>query len=154
MEFSVAGERTGELDPVGPLEFELSSATFALAGGDEGLDREEWQIPTLEAGTRVPNARGGFTALGGSNLQLGFREAEDGFEQHPLVLTMGAEVTAFASGGRGSELYLPAAGDADGDGVPNAVDNCVFVKNPTQSDVDEDGYGDACDIDPQNPDVF
>jgi hypothetical protein len=36
-------------------------------------------------------------------------------------------------------------GDADGDGVPDASDNCPAVFNPAQVDGDGDGYGDACD---------
>src|SRR5262249_25819545 len=37
--------------------------------------------------------------------------------------------------------------DTDGDGVPNASDNCVTAVNPDQSDVDGDGLGDVCDDD-------
>ncbi len=36
--------------------------------------------------------------------------------------------------------------DADDDGVPNASDNCLEVWNPDQADVDEDRYGDDCDV--------
>jgi hypothetical protein len=35
--------------------------------------------------------------------------------------------------------------DADGDGVPDASDNCVDLANPAQGDADDDGQGDACD---------
>ena len=37
--------------------------------------------------------------------------------------------------------------DADGDGVPDASDNCTQVSNPTQCDSNGDGYGNACDAD-------
>lgn len=35
--------------------------------------------------------------------------------------------------------------DADGDGFPNACDNCPAIANPTQADADADGFGDVCD---------
>src|ERR1700760_163238 len=38
-----------------------------------------------------------------------------------------------------------ACADDDGDGVPNATDNCPNVRNPDQADCDHDGVGDACD---------
>jgi hypothetical protein len=52
------------------------------------------------------------------------------------------------------KLYLNAASwttgwtpDGDSDGVPNAADNCPFVANADQADLDRDGAGDACDPD-------
>jgi hypothetical protein len=38
--------------------------------------------------------------------------------------------------------------DADGDGIPDLVDNCPNVANPDQKDTDGDGVGDACDTAP------
>lgn len=35
--------------------------------------------------------------------------------------------------------------DADGDGVPDALDNCHDDPNPDQADLDADGQGDVCD---------
>jgi hypothetical protein len=35
--------------------------------------------------------------------------------------------------------------DADGDGVPDAQDNCPHLSNPDQADADGDKVGDACD---------
>ena len=40
---------------------------------------------------------------------------------------------------------IPAAADADLDGVQNDSDNCPDVKNFDQADFDRDGVGDACD---------
>ncbi len=40
-----------------------------------------------------------------------------------------------------------AAGDADGDGVPDGIDNCPGASNPDQLDTDGDFAGDACDVD-------
>ena len=37
--------------------------------------------------------------------------------------------------------------DIDGDGIPNATDNCPNVANPTQADCDGNGVGDACELD-------
>ncbi len=36
-------------------------------------------------------------------------------------------------------------GDADGDGIADALDNCPSVSNPTQTDTDGDGKGNVCD---------
>ncbi len=48
-------------------------------------------------------------------------------------------------------VELPSS-DADGDGVPDATDNCPAVANPAQTDTDNDGVGDACDSTPNGPD--
>ena len=42
-------------------------------------------------------------------------------------------------------------GDSDGDGVPDASDNCPNTPNPSQADADGDGVGDACDNCPNTP---
>ncbi len=40
--------------------------------------------------------------------------------------------------------------DADGDGISDLRDNCVYYSNPTQTDADEDGAGNRCDADLDN----
>jgi len=46
-------------------------------------------------------------------------------------------------------IDTPAAAtkDRDGDGVPDARDNCTDLPNPAQRDADDDGFGNACDAD-------
>jgi YD repeat-containing protein len=44
--------------------------------------------------------------------------------------------------------------DTDGDGIPDASDNCPTVSNPDQQDTDGDGIGDACDPDIDNDNIF
>lgn len=41
--------------------------------------------------------------------------------------------------------------DGDGDGVPDAMDNCPAAPNPDQADTDGDGFADACDNCPATP---
>ncbi|TMA34115.1 MAG: hypothetical protein E6J87_08025, partial [Deltaproteobacteria bacterium] len=44
-----------------------------------------------------------------------------------------------------SNYVVAVAPDADGDGVPDLVDNCPNASNSAQFDSDLDGPGDACD---------
>ncbi|HET6363202.1 MAG TPA: thrombospondin type 3 repeat-containing protein [Gemmatimonadota bacterium] len=47
----------------------------------------------------------------------------------------------------GTEPGTCPVDDSDGDGIPDAEDNCLFAFNPDQADADGDGVGDACNGD-------
>ena len=48
-------------------------------------------------------------------------------------------------------IYLSPTGDSDLDGVPDSLDNCPAIANPGQEDIDDDGYGAACECDDGDP---
>ncbi|MFK8028646.1 MAG: thrombospondin type 3 repeat-containing protein [Gammaproteobacteria bacterium] len=48
---------------------------------------------------------------------------------------------------------LVAGEDSDADGILDAADNCTFESNPSQTDSDGDGFGNACDTDLNNDGV-
>jgi len=52
---------------------------------------------------------------------------------------------SLASSCRAGACEEPGGGDADGDGVCEVDDVCPAVADPGQSDLDQDGTGDACD---------
>jgi hypothetical protein len=62
----------------------------------------------------------------------------------------GAEVAAGTDPNDGSSFPVV---DTDGDGVPDAIDNCPTVANPDQANHDGDALGDACDPDDDNDGV-
>jgi Thrombospondin type 3 repeat len=50
-----------------------------------------------------------------------------------------------------ARVDAPAGHDEDGDGIPDAFDNCPHVANADQADGDGDGVGDVCDPEPAIP---
>jgi hypothetical protein len=60
----------------------------------------------------------------------------------------GASVTPMSDGGL-DDADAGGGADSDGDGVPDATDNCPTWPNADQADSDGDGRGDACDNCPQ-----
>ena len=57
--------------------------------------------------------------------------------------------TGMESSGESTQGLEP---DEDGDGVPDAEDNCPMVPNPDQADADKNGVGDACEDDDDDDD--
>ncbi|MDQ2652708.1 MAG: malectin domain-containing carbohydrate-binding protein [Chloroflexota bacterium] len=57
-----------------------------------------------------------------------------------------SDETASQTTGNGGDERTLLSSDADGDYIPDSLDNCPNVQNPDQSDADGDGAGDACPI--------
>ena len=81
--------------------------------------------------------------LGGddwSNIHLNLRDLIDYAPATHLTMLSNVEVP--------STLYFENSPDEDGDGINNVLDNCVFVPNADQADLNHNGIGDACDVRP------
>ncbi len=104
---------------------------LAMAGPVTGLARAESPL-----GSDIPTVRRPAVVLAGASRDLACSAdlTGDGFvntsDLVQLLLVFGRPC-------------IPP--DSDGDGIPDAVDNCPLAFNPTQADTDGDGIADACD---------
>ena len=78
---------------------------------------------------------------GAENDVFGYSVAFDG--DTAVIGAYGDEDLSHMSGS--AYVFDSTVLDFDGDGYPNASDNCPNIANPDQSDSDYDGEGDACD---------
>ena len=92
------------------------------------------------------------------------RQADDTKHLNSYGLTLnGTHTLSFiifdGGGAAGGKFILettsnpPPPLDSDGDGVPNQTDNCPLIANANQADSDNDGSGDACDLDDTPPSI-
>lgn len=72
----------------------------------------------------------------------------DELQIYDRVLSAGEIQAIYEAGPAGVCTSPPTEPDGDGDGVPDAEDNCPAVANADQADADADGVGDVCDSTP------
>ena len=126
-----------------------------------GIDISDPTNPTLSS-TALLNDSGKIGYFGHSLRRIGdllyatLRNAAGTFDSEIVVLDVSVEppqvlrreafgVDAFSEVVRRPTAATPS--DTDGDGVPDGSDNCPTVANPNQTDINGDGFGDAC-VDP------
>jgi hypothetical protein len=86
-----------------------------------------------------------FSASGAQSLDAAF--ATDGVSRSYLLTSATGPAASGADTLGLVTQFVYGVADTDGDGVPEATDNCPGLSNPDQADSDGDGIGDACDPD-------
>jgi hypothetical protein len=109
-----------------------ASATFTFAGS-QASDAFRCTLDGAATACASPFTVGGLAA-GGHLLQVAAVDAFGRTDATPATYTWTVDLTP-----------VPPP-DADGDGVPDAADDCPAAANPSQADTDHDGVGDACEV--------
>ncbi len=123
----------GQAFDIDVVEFDGSPETLASSevGGDVDGDCSSL---FLDLGANVQFSA---TASTPAPLEV-FTGLIDGFNIKLVIVT-------FIGGRLGSEIAeTVVAPDSDKDGRPDLIDNCPTIRNPDQTDADNNGIGDAC----------
>jgi Thrombospondin type 3 repeat len=122
-----------------PTVSRSTAATFTFAGSQTGDDFS----CTLDGGAAAPCASpftAGGLAAGLHTLQVAAVDEFGRADATPATYSWLVDLTPQAL------AAAPPAPDADGDGVPDVVDDCPQAANASQADGDHDGVGDACEV--------
>jgi len=140
----------GYVDVVGQIIGDIDPAAALLSGPDLVDPNLENQVLSLPASQRYSfNFRGNAQTLDHALTSAAADAFIRGFEfgrgnaDAAEELIEDDSTPLRASDHDGFALFVMS--DADGDGVPDDVDNCPATANGDQADGDGDGIGDACD---------
>ncbi|MCP9493516.1 MAG: thrombospondin type 3 repeat-containing protein [Pyrinomonadaceae bacterium MAG19_C2-C3] len=164
-----------ELSPApAPAQIQFDSATYSVTENGTGATITVTRSGNLSAPVTVNYATSDDTALAGSDydstantLVFAANETTQTFtvpitnnstteSSETLNLTLSSP-SSDATLGTQSTAVLTITDDdtdADGDGIPDASDNCPNVSNADQANTDGDSEGDACDADDDNDTVL
>jgi len=119
-----------------------------------------WPGSTVETTLITPSGRVINSDTVASDVEYAVSPVSEGFDiENPepgewRIELYGADVDPNGEDVALTVVTLPdTSSDADGDTIWDAEDSCPGVYNPSQSDADDDGIGDACDDDHDNDGV-
>jgi hypothetical protein len=125
----------------GVTNIDLSSRSFVISGNgflqQLGRDRQVMVLDAQVNGTKVRFTSGRRQHASPPGITIILSSPRTDKQTYLLVIS--------------AVPVSDQAPDADGDGVPDASDNCPTISNSSQSDSDGDGVGDACDQCPGTP---
>ena len=149
-----------------PLQHAASTDSAVVFAGSVALDPAKSLAGTRIEATLLPDslpfavvvteASGRFEFNASAEERYQLRVTRDGYTSAESwgPFTYVAESGFVDADGNAATVTLTindaAEGDFDEDGINNGDDNCLERANPDQSDVDQDGQGDVCDIDDDN----
>ena len=128
-------------DAAAVTSLRLSSASFSVTGNGFlqriGPDRQAMVVDGQINGVKALLSSGRRQHAEGADIKMVLSSGRTQASSYVLVIS--------------ASPVNDAAPDADGDGVPDAQDNCPAAANADQRDGDGDGLGDACDQCPGTP---
>gem|GEM_PF-2561902 len=130
--------------------FDLIDCAFRENVGERGgallLRQARGSIDRCEFGHNVANFDGGAIEIESGSDATNIRDTSFCGNEAPTNPDIGSEWAIWTDLGGNTFTNVCPEDDLDGDGVADLTDNCPGIANPEQTDCDENGTGDACDI--------
>lgn len=108
------------------------------------LPDTDWTGTFADSSLTIASGASAFTTL---EVGVPATETLGSFDFSVTATDSGDNTKTGSANGSTTALDLAPNGDYDSDNVNNGTDNCPFISNTDQSNVDNDSLGDACDTD-------